>query len=192
MEQNVLIAGVGGQGILLVGKILGTYAQLMGLDVKVSEVHGMAQRGGCVVTHVRMGDGMVHSPLIDKGQADAILSLEPMEALRYLDYLKEGGAIITARDAVPPVAVSMGNAVYPADVEAQLKAHCSRILVVDGATLAKEAGSLMALNIVLLGAYTAQMGLDRAAMERAVEQSVKQQYIKLNQVAFGLGYDLAV
>ncbi|MBE5780422.1 MAG: indolepyruvate oxidoreductase subunit beta [Clostridiales bacterium] len=189
MKLNVLISGVGGQGILLCGKILGSYALKMGLDVKVSEVHGMAQRGGCVVTHVRM-DEKVYSPLIKRGEADAILAFEPMEALRYIDYIAKDGAIVTAADKVLPISVAMGNGEYAKDILDRVNSRCSRVLVVDGAKLAKEAGSLMTLNIVLLGAFTAMVGLDRSAMEAAIAESVKPQFVEMNRVAFGLGYDL--
>ena len=129
MKLDVLISGVGGQGILLCGKILGNYATRKGLDVKVSEVHGMAQRGGCVVTHVRMSQ-RVYSPLIHRGEADAILAFEPMEALRYMDFIREDGVVITAADRVLPISVAMGQGTYPAvsythlDVYKRQGYHC--------------------------------------------------------------------
>lgn len=189
MKLDVLISGVGGQGILLCGKILGNYATRKGLDVKVSEVHGMAQRGGCVVTHVRMSQ-RVYSPLIHRGEADAILAFEPMEALRYMDFIREDGVVITAADRVLPISVAMGQGTYPEDIMERVHARCSRVLTVDGAALAKEAGSLMTLNIVLLGAFTAMLNLDREAMEAAVADSVKPQFMEMNRIAFGLGYGL--
>ena len=119
MKQSIMIVGVGGQGTLLAGRLLGEYAKAKGLDAKVSEVHGMAQRGGSVVTHVRIGE-KVASPLVDVQSADVLLSFEPVEALRALEMLKPGGVLICDEAEVPPIAVNMGTAVYPEDVKQRL------------------------------------------------------------------------
>ena len=140
MKQSVLIVGVGGQGTLLAGRLLGEYAKAKGLDAKVSEVHGMAQRGGSVVTHVRIGEN-VASPLIDVQSADVLLSFEPVEALRALEMLKPGGMLICDESQVPPIAVNMGTAAYPKDVKEQVAAYTDRYIFVDATGIARELGS---------------------------------------------------
>ena len=190
MKLDILIAGVGGQGILLCGKILGKYAQIKGLDAKISEVHGMAQRGGSVLTNVRIADHVL-SPLIDAGCADAILSFEPMEALRYAKYLQPEGVIVTAADQVMPLAQALSGEGYPKGIMEQLQEQAGRLLVVENAAqMAIEAGSLRSLNIVLLGAFTGMLQLDVNAMEQAITQSVRPQFAEMNQKAFHMGLKL--
>jgi indolepyruvate ferredoxin oxidoreductase beta subunit len=185
---SILIAGVGGQGTLLAGKILGEYANLLNLDVKVSEVHGMAQRGGCVVTHVRMGEN-VHSPLIEPGHADALLAFEPVEALRHLHMLKPDGVLVASSDAVKPPSVSTGNALYPQgqDIEARADARAGRSRFISAGALAREAGSGRTANVVLLGALTRELNLYAQTMRDAVERSVRPAYAQMNRNAFDLG-----
>ena len=186
MKQSVLIVGVGGQGTLLAGRLLGEYAKAKGLDAKVSEVHGMAQRGGSVVTHVRIGEN-VASPLIDVQSADVLLSFEPVEALRALEMLKPGGMLI----CVPPIAVNMGTAAYPKDVKEQVAAYTDRYIFVDATGIARELGSTKAANIVLLGVYTQCMGMDAETMKQVIREGVKPAFVELNLKAFQAGLEQA-
>ena len=145
-----MIVGVGGQGTLLASKLLGYVLMQQGYDVKVSEVHGMSQRGGSVVTYVRFGD-KVYSPVIDKGEADYILSFEKLEALRWLEYLKTGGQIITNTQEVDPMPVITGAAQYPDNIVEKLESAGAKVDAKDFLSIAEEAGSAKAVNIVLMG-----------------------------------------
>ena len=180
--MDILIAGVGGQGTLLASRVLGKYALMKGLDVKLSEVHGMAQRGGSVITFVRMGD-KVNSPIIDEGGADIILAFEKLEALRYLHYLKDNGRIIYSTQEIMPMPVVTGAAEYPTDIEERL----TNAVGINAMDLAVKAGNSKAANSVMLGALTVLTGLDRAAMEEALKESVPTKLIDMNMVAFGYG-----
>ena len=190
MKQSVLIVGVGGQGTLLAGRLLGEYAKAKGLDAKVSEVHGMAQRGGSVVTHVRIGEN-VASPLIDVQSADVLLSFEPVEALRALEMLKPGGMLICDESQVPPIAVNMGTAAYPQDVKEQVATYTDRYIFVDATGIARELGSTKAANIVLLGVYTQCMGMDAETMKQVIREGVKPAFVELNLKAFQAGLEQA-
>jgi indolepyruvate ferredoxin oxidoreductase beta subunit len=148
--RNIMIVGVGGQGTLLASKLLGYVLMQQGYDVKVSEVHGMSQRGGSVVTYVRFGD-KVYSPVIDKGEADYILSFEKLEALRWLEYLKTGGQIITNTQEVDPMPVITGAMQYPDNIIEKLEAAGAKVDAKDFLSIAEEAGSAKAVNIVLMG-----------------------------------------
>ena len=148
--KNIMIVGVGGQGTLLASKLLGYVLMQQGYDVKVSEVHGMSQRGGSVVTYVRFGD-KVYSPVIDKGEADYILSFEKLEALRWLEYLKTGGQIITNTQEVDPMPVITGVMQYPDNIIEKLEAAGAKVDAKDFLSIAEEAGSAKAVNIVLMG-----------------------------------------
>lgn len=183
---NCLIVGVGGQGTLLAGKILGEYARLQHLDVKVSEVHGMAQRGGCVVTHVRIAQ-QVASPLVEEHSADALLAFEPVEALRWAHMLKPEGVLISATEPMVPLSVTMGKATYPGDIEQRAKAYCQNCLWVNAATLAREAGNSRSTNVVLLGVFAQAMGLDETSMREAIARSVKPAFVDVNLKALALG-----
>lgn len=182
-KMDVLIVGVGGQGSLLASKILGNYALEQGLDVKVSEVHGMAQRGGSVVTHVRMGQ-KVFAPLVEVGQADVVISFEPLEAARWAKYIKPGGKIVSNTTPILPMPVITGDAEYPQD--ALLSAEA---LAVDGNSLAKIAGNSKALNCVMLGAMAKACQLDEMILERALEKSVPPKTLDVNRKALQLGYE---
>lgn len=148
--KNIMIVGVGGQGTLLASKLLGYVLMQQGYDVKVSEVHGMSQRGGSVVTYVRFGD-KVYSPVIDKGEADYILSFEKLEALRWIEYLKTGGQIITNTQEVDPMPVITGAMQYPDNIIDKLEAAGAKVDAKDFLSIAEEAGSAKAVNIVLMG-----------------------------------------
>ena len=183
---NCLIVGVGGQGTLLAGKILGEYARLQNLDVKVSEVHGMAQRGGCVVTHVRIAQ-KVASPLVEERSADALLAFEPVEALRWAHMLRPEGVLISATEPMVPLSVTMGRAAYPEDIQQRAKAYCQNCLWVNAGALAKEAGNSRATNVVLLGVFAQAMGLDADSMREAIRRSVKPAFVEVNLKALELG-----
>ena len=183
MNANIVIVGVGGQGILLTSRILGEMALNLGMDIKVSEVHGMSQRGGSVITHVRIGE-KVFSPLIDPHEADYVVSFEYLEALRAQAYLKDGGTLIVNQQKIMPMPVISGLAVYP---ETPLKA--GRVIEIDALDTARKAGSAKAVNIVLLGVLAKQLGQDRALWEKAVAQCVPEKTIQINLAAFGAGFD---
>ena len=148
--KNIMIVGVGGQGSLLASKLLGRILLEKGYDVKVSEVHGMSQRGGSVVTYVRFGD-KVYSPVIDKGQADFIVSFEELEAARWTEYLKPGGKIITNTQQIAPMPVIIGAAEYPQNLISEMRAKGLDVDAIDVLSLAESAGSSKAVNIVLMG-----------------------------------------
>lgn len=148
--KNVMIVGVGGQGTLLASRILGNVVVEEGYDVKMSEVHGMAQRGGSVVTYVKYGDA-VYSPIISEGEADIILSFEELEAYRYLPYLKKGGTLIVNAQEIDPMPVITGVAQYPEQIVKKLKDKADGVIAVDALALANEAGNSKAVNVVLLG-----------------------------------------
>lgn len=184
-NTSIVIVGVGGQGTLLASRILGALAVQKGWNVKVSEVHGMAQRGGTVITFVRMGDVAV-SPLIEAGGADYILAFEEMEAARALPYLKKGGRIIANTQQIMPMSVVTGAAQYPQDLSARIagKAQCT---LMDAYSLAEEAGEQRAVNLVLLGALCALTGSDRREWEEAIASCVPQRLLAVNLRAFELG-----
>lgn len=188
--QNVLIAAVGGQGALLAARVLGYFAQTIGLDVKVSEIHGMSQRGGSVVTHVRFGQ-QVFSPVIEKGGADTILAFETLEAMRYADYLHEGGTIILNEQQIPPLPVLTGVASYPTEINDRLGALNARSIVLDARALAEQAGTEKAVNTVLLGVYAGQRGDDRSPWLSALDAAVPRRHLSTNLAAFDLGYAAA-
>lgn len=180
--MDILIVGVGGQGTLLASRVLGKYALDKGFDVKLSEVHGMAQRGGSVMTYVRIGD-KIASPIIDEGRADLILAFEKLEALRYAHFLKEGGEILYSTQEIMPMPVVTGAAEYPQGIESLL--HGTGV---DALALALQAGNSKAANSVMLGALCKKMGLDRQTFESALLASIPQKTIEMNKKAFELGY----
>ncbi len=185
--KNIMIVGVGGQGSLLASKLLGHLLCEEGFDVKVSEVHGMSQRGGSVVTYVRYGD-RVDSPIIDKGEADFIVSFEKLEAARWVSYLKEGGRVVVNTRETDPMPVITGAAEYPHEVLEGLKAKGVVMDDMDALALAEEAGSSKAVNIVLMGRlsrYFPEIPEDKWLA--AIEACVKPKFVELNQKAFALG-----
>ena len=184
--KNIMIVGVGGQGSLLASKLLGHLLLSRGYDVKVSEVHGMSQRGGSVVTYVRYGD-RVSSPIIDKGEADFIVSFELLEAARWMEYLKPGGQIVTSTQQIDPMPVVTGAAQYPEDLVAKMKAAGAKVDALDCLELAKQAGSSKAVNLVLMGRLSHYFGMDDAVWQKAIEASVPPKFLELNKKAFELG-----
>lgn len=184
--KNIMIVGVGGQGTLLASKLLGGLLLGKGFDVKVSEVHGMSQRGGSVVTYVRWGD-KVYSPIIDKGQADVILSFELLEAARWTEYLKAGGRIITNTQQVNPMPVITGAAAYPEGLVEKMRAAGLEVDAIDALSLAEEAGSSKAVNIVLMGRLSKWFDFSEEEWLEAIEKSVPPKFLEMNKKAFRLG-----
>ncbi len=184
--KNIMIVGVGGQGSLLASKLLGKLFLSRGYDVKVSEVHGMSQRGGSVVTYVRYGD-KVYSPIIDKGQADFILSFELLEAARWTEYLKPGGRIVTNTQQINPMPVITGAAQYPQGLVEKMRRAGMDVDAFDALSLAEEAGSAKAVNIVLLGRLSKSFDFSQAEWEQAIRESVPPKFLELNLRAFALG-----
>ena len=184
--KSMMIVGVGGQGTLLASKLLGKLLLQQGFDVKVSEVHGMSQRGGSVVTYVRWGD-KVYSPIVDKGQADYIVSFELLEAARYAEFLKPGGVIITNTAKTNPMPVITGAAVYPENIVEKLTAAGIRVDALDALSLAEEAGSVKAVNLVLMGRLSRYFDYDSQLWLDTVETSVPEKFLEMNRRAFRLG-----
>lgn len=184
--KNIMIVGVGGQGSLLASKLLGRLLLTKGYDIKVSEVHGMSQRGGSVVTYVRFGD-KVYSPIIDKGEADYIVSFELLEAARYTEYLKQGGKIITNTQKINPMPVITGATVYPESLVEKMSAKDISVDAIDALSLAQEAGNSKATNIVLLGRLSTYFDFTYEEWQNAIENSVPQKFLELNKKAFELG-----
>lgn len=185
--KNIMIVGVGGQGTLLASKLLGQVLITQGYDVKVSEVHGMSQRGGSVVTYVRFGE-KVYSPVIDKGEADIILSFEKLEAARWLEYLKPGGQIITNTQEMEPMPVITGAAVYPEKLIEKMEAAGAKVEAKDFLTIAEEAGSAKAVNIALMGklsTYYPEIGEEK--WMDAMKDIVPKKFLEMNQKAFMMG-----
>ena len=184
--KNIMIVGVGGQGSLLASKLLGHLLLQQGYDVKVSEVHGMSQRGGSVVTYVRYGDH-VASPIIDKGEADFIVSFELLEAARWLPYLKPDGQIVTSTQQIDPMPVIIGAAEYPTDLVEKMRAAGAKVDAMDCLALANEAGSSKAVNLVLMGRLSHYFDLPDQAWQEAMAAIVPAKFLELNQKAFALG-----
>ncbi len=184
--KNIMIVGVGGQGSLLASKLLGKLLVNEGYDVKVSEVHGMSQRGGSVVTYVRYGD-KVYSPIVDKGEADFIVSFEKLEAARYAGYLRDGGKIIVNSQEIDPMPVITGAMEYPHEALTHLSARGVDIDSIDALTPATKAGSSKATNIVLMGRLSKYMDIPVEKWEEAIKQSVKEKFVEMNLKAFELG-----
>lgn len=158
-------------------------------DVKVSEVHGMSQRGGSVVTYVRYGKE-VSSPIIDKGEADVILSFEKLEAARWLDYLKVGGKVITSVQEIDPMPVIIGNAEYPGEIIEKLKAKNIDVLPIDALSAANEAGSAKAINVVLIGVLSKYLDFKDEVWQKALEECVPAKFLEINKKAFELGKNI--
>lgn len=186
MTNNIMIVGVGGQGSLLASKLLGHLLLSEGYDVKVSEVHGMSQRGGSVVTYVRFGD-KVYSPIIDKGEADYIVSFEKLEAARYVEYLKEDGRIVVNTQEIDPMPVITGAAKYPDHLIEKMEQLGIQIDAMDCLSLANEAGSSKAVNIVLMGRLSKYFGIPVEKWHKAIRECVPEKFVELNLKAFSLG-----
>ena len=186
--KSVMIVGVGGQGTLLASRLLGAAMTAKGFDVKVSEVHGMSQRGGSVVTYVRYGE-KVYSPIIEEGEADIILAFEQLEAARYLPYLKKGGAVVVNTQKMDPMPVVTGVAKYPEGVLDAIAAKGVKVLALDALSLAEQAGSVKAVNVVLIGAMAKSLGQEPEVWLKAIEATVPAKFLEMNRKAFQLGFD---
>lgn len=188
-NKNIMIVGVGGQGTLLASRILGTLLTDRGYDVKLSEVHGMSQRGGSVVTYVKYGQEIA-SPIIDQGEADIILAFERLEALRALPYLKKGGTMIVNDRAIDPMPVITGAAEYPAGIIDELKKY-AQVISLDALTVAEEAGSAKAVNVVLIGVLAGSTDIPRDAWIDALKATVPPKFLEINLKAFDAGYAIS-
>lgn len=185
--KNIMIVGVGGQGTLLASRILGNAVISEGYDVKVSEVHGMSQRGGSVVTYVKYGN-KVFSPIIDRGEADMILAFEKLEAARALPYLKEGGTVILNDREIAPMPVITGAAEYPDGLVADI-ASKAKVIAIDALSLSLEAGSAKAVNVVLIGVLARSSDISKEVWIQTIKDTVPAKFLDLNLKAFELGYN---
>jgi len=185
---NILIVGVGGQGTLLASRVLAQAAVDLGHDVKVSEVHGMAQRGGSVVSQVRYGP-KVFSPIIKKGDADVIMAFEKLEAARYLPYLKEGGIMVVNTDKIDPLPVMSGETHYPDKLEVKIAELVPKTVVLDATAIAERCGNAKTANIVLVGLVGRALGMPRESLLEAVRGLVPARAIEVNLRALQHGWD---
>ena len=188
MSKNIMIVGVGGQGTLLASRILGNAVIEEGYDVKVSEVHGMSQRGGSVVTYVKYGD-KVYSPIIDEGEADIILAFELLEAYRALPFLKKGGKMIVNSQEIDPMPVITGAAKYPEDIPSKLAAVAD-VTVVDALAKAEEAGNFKAVNVVLIGVLAKNSEIPYENWIETIKKTVPAKFLEVNLKAFDMGYNI--
>lgn len=189
---NIVLAGVGGQGTLVAGKLLGTIAEIMGLDVKVSEVHGMAQRGGSVITYVKMAP-RVFSPVVEKGTADFILAFEELEALRWEGLLRENGNLFINTARIEPATVASGKMEYPADIVGDLRralAGRANIYAFDALGLARDAGSSRAVNVVMTGAMSVLLPFPKDTYDQAIDTIFPEKLRSINHAAFRSGSDI--
>jgi indolepyruvate ferredoxin oxidoreductase beta subunit len=186
---NILLVGVGGQGILLASEVLSETFMLAGYDVKKSEIHGMSQRGGSVVSHVRYGQE-VFSPLVPEGEGDILFGFELMETCRYLPLLKKGGAVVVNDLEISPPSVLMGQETYPQGLAEKIRERFPDCLLVDGQGLAREAGNLRAANTVLLGAVSRRLDISEMYWMQALEKMVPAKALEVNRKAFQLGREL--
>ncbi len=188
MTKSIMIVGVGGQGTLLASRILGNTVIREGYDVKVSEVHGMSQRGGSVVTYVKYGD-KVYSPCIDKGEADLILAFEILEAARALPFLKENGTIISNTQQINPMPVITGASSYPENLDEKI-ANKAKLIKLDALSLAKQAGNIKTVNVVLMGVLAKNSEIPYEKWVQSLKETVPEKLIDVNLKAFDLGYNL--
>ena len=184
--MNIMIVGVGGQGTLLTSRIIGKTALAMGYDVKLSEVHGMAQRGGSVVTFVRFGE-KVYEPVCEEGTVDVLISFERLEALRYAHFLKKNGVMIVNDAKIEPMTVVIGAAVYPENIIEEL-AKDHNIITIDAGKLALELGNAKVLNTIVLGLAAKHIGFDKEEWVRVLQATVPPKTIEINTKAFDCGY----
>lgn len=187
--KSIMIVGVGGQGTLLASRLLGNAIMQQNYDVKVSEVHGMSQRGGSVVTYVRYGS-KVYSPVINEGEADVIISFEKLEAARWLKFLKKGGKLITSTQELDPMPVIIGAAEYPTNIIEKIYAKDVDIRAIDALSLAEKAGSSKATNVVLMGVLSNYMDFNDSIWENAINECVPAKFLEINKKAFELGKNI--
>jgi len=188
INRSIMIVGVGGQGTRLTSRILGDVAVNLGLDVKVSEVHGMSQRGGSVVTYVKMGE-KIYSPIVEKNEADILLCFEQLEALRWIDYAKKDGAVIVNTQMIDPMPVITGSAKYPENIIEKIKENYPNTISVPALEMAKACGSVKAVNVVMIGVMARRTGIDREIWLNAIKKIIKPQFVDMNIKAFNMGYE---
>ncbi|MEG1612688.1 MAG: indolepyruvate oxidoreductase subunit beta [Clostridia bacterium] len=188
-KKNILIVGVGGQGTLLASRILGTIACILNLDCKLSEVHGMAQRGGSVVTHTKLAQ-KVESPIIEAGEADIVLAFEQLEALRARHFLKKDGTIIVNTQKILPMPVIIGARQYPDNIIETMQNEGLHIIAVDALSIANSLGNVKTVNTIILGVMAREIGLDYNLIEKALEEAVPSKILEINKKALALGYNL--
>lgn len=186
-KLNIMLVGVGGQGTLLASRVLGSVALKESFDVKVSEVHGMSQRGGSVVTYVKFGK-KVYSPLIEKSEADVILAFEQLEALRWSEFLKDGGRMIINTQKIDPMPVIIGKAKYPQDIVKKITGHYPNTIAIDALKIAKDCGSIRAVNIVLIGVLAKSSDIKKEVWIEAIKEVVPGKLLDVNLKAFEAGY----
>lgn len=184
--KNIMIVGVGGQGTLLTSRILGGITTKAGYDVKLSEVHGMAQRGGSVVTFVRYGD-TVSEPIVEEGQADVLIAFERLEALRYAHFLKKDGVIIVNDQRIDPITVVTGAAQYPENIIGELQKH-HNVIAVDAMAEAKKLGNPKVFNTIIIGVAAKRMDFEKEKWLEVIEQTVPPKTVDINKAAFEAGY----
>ncbi|HHU81420.1 MAG TPA: indolepyruvate oxidoreductase subunit beta [Firmicutes bacterium] len=184
---NIILAGVGGQGILFAARVLGTAALMKGYDVKVSEVHGMAQRGGSVVSYVRFGR-KVYAPVVEKGRCDLLVAFEELEGLRWLDHLCTGGRVILNRQRIDPMPVISGKAEYPKEIPAIIRRRAGSVELVDALTIAGECGSLRTVNTVLLGLTARFLPVEEEIWLETLAEVAPARMLDVNRQAFIRGY----
>lgn len=191
MTKNILLAGVGGQGTILAAKMLTLGLMKKGYDVKMSEIHGMSQRGGDVISQVRYSRDKVYSPVIEKGTADIVVAFEEMEALRNLVYLKRNGAVVVNRVRIPSMTILTGAEVYPDDIMEEISKATENVTALYATDMAESLGNAKAANVILLGALVRSMGLDDIDWEEIVAKNVKAKFKDLNIAAFKAGMEAA-
>lgn len=191
-QMNFLLVGVGGQGVLTASDIAAQVGVDLGLDAKKSEVHGFAQRGGVVESHVRWAPN-VGSPTCEKATVDVLMAFELLEAARWIDWLRPGGLVVVNRQKIEPMSVSVGDAVYPPEAEilAALRKRAGKVVVVDALPLAEQAGNSRTVNTIMLAALSALLDTDPQVWEMAILKRVPAKYEAVNKVAFRLGWDAA-
>lgn len=187
--MNILISAVGGQGALLASRIFGSLAENLGLDIKISEVHGMSQRGGSVVTHVKIAD-KIYSPVVEKGTVDYIMAFEKLEGARYIDWMKKDGTLILNNQTIDPMPVITGAMAYPEKLEEDLKLLPINFYQVDAAELAQEAGNIRTTNVVLIGVLASISDISKDLWLKSITQTVPEKFLDANLKAFNLGYQL--
>ncbi|MFW6287140.1 MAG: indolepyruvate oxidoreductase subunit beta [bacterium] len=187
-KLNIMIIGVGGQGTLLASRVIGNVALKRNYDVKMSEVHGMAQRGGSVVTNVKIAE-KVHSPIIEKKEADIILAFEKLEALRWIEYIKPGGTAILNDQEITPIPVIIGKAKYPVEILAKIQRNYDNIITIDALSIAKKCGTIKAVNTVLIGLMASTLDIPKEEWLESVKENVPEKFINVNLKAFEEGYN---
>lgn len=189
MNYNILIVGVGGQGTLLASRVMGSLANILGLDCKLSEVHGMAQRGGSVVTHIKMAE-KVFSPILIEGDADIIIAFEKLEALRWKQYLKKDGLLLINDQEIDPMPVIIGDRKYPDDIYEQIDSENIKKIVVNALAIAEEVGNVKTVNTIMLGVFAKYMNISYENIEKALLAVVPAKLQEVNLIALKKGYEI--